>query len=261
MIDIIKSKMAFAKYAKNYDINNDKIRLKIEHMERVANTSKDLAIKLHLNDEDIQLAELIGLLHDIGRFEQLKKFNTFIDRTSINHGELGAKILFDNSNGIIREFISDNEYDEIIKNAILNHNKSASNIPKDLDSNELLHTKIIRDSDKIDILNLLTFEKKESAWEKSDLSNDTISDEIYYEFMQSGKINYQNIKSSADILVANFAYIFDFNFPVSIKYVKEKKYLDKIYNRFVFNQKNTMDKYINIYAKTMNYVKNVSVNR
>ena len=45
MIDIIKSKMAFAKYAKNYDINNDKIRLKIAHMERVSKTSKELSIK------------------------------------------------------------------------------------------------------------------------------------------------------------------------------------------------------------------------
>ena len=92
MIDITKSKIEFAKYAKNYDINNDKIRLKVAHMERVSKTSKDLATKLHLSEEDIQLAELIGLLHDIGRFEQLKKFNTFIDKNSINHGKFGAEI-------------------------------------------------------------------------------------------------------------------------------------------------------------------------
>ena len=258
MIDIIKSKMAFAKYAKNYDINNDKIRLKIAHMERVSKTSKELSIKLNLNQEDIQLAELIGLLHDIGRFEQLKKYNTFIDKNSINHGEFGVEILFNNKDGIIRKFISDNKYDKIIKSAILNHNKSAANIPNDLDSKELLHTKLIRDSDKIDILNLLTYEKKESAWEKNDLSNDIISDEIYYEFMKSGKINYQDIKSSADILVSNFAYIFDFNFQDSIKFINENHYLEKIYKRFIFNKKNTMDKYINVYAKTMEYVRTKS---
>lgn len=258
MIDIIKSKMAFAKYAKNYDINNDKIRLKIAHMERVSKTSKELSIKLNLNQEDIQLAELIGLLHDIGRFEQLKKYNTFIDKNSINHGEFGVEILFNNKDGIIRKFISDNKYDKIIKSAILNHNKSAANIPNDLDSKELLHTKLIRDSDKIDILNLLTYEKKESAWEKNDLSNDIISDEIYYEFMKSGKINYQDIKSSADILVSNFAYIFDFNFKDSIKFINENHYLEKIYKRFVFNKKNTMDKYINVYAKTIEYVRTQS---
>ena len=47
---------------------------------------------LNLEKEDIKLAELIGLLHDIGRFEQLKRFNTFVDKKSINHGEFGGEI-------------------------------------------------------------------------------------------------------------------------------------------------------------------------
>ena len=177
MIDIIKAKKAFAEYVKNYDIENDKIRLKVEHIERVSQTAKKLATKLELEDEDIKLAELIGLLHDIGRFEQLKQYNTFVDRNSINHGEFGVHVLFNKKDGIIRNFIEDKQYDDIIKKAILNHNKDVIDIPKDLTPRELLHTKVIRDSDKIDILNLLTFEKKETAWEKADLSDDIISDE------------------------------------------------------------------------------------
>ena len=75
MIDILKAKKEFAEYVKNYDIKNDKIRLKVEHIERVSQVAKKLATKLELEDEDIKLAELIGLLHDIGRFEQLKRYN------------------------------------------------------------------------------------------------------------------------------------------------------------------------------------------
>lgn len=123
MIDIIKAKKAFAEYVKNYDIKNDKIRLKVEHIERVSQTAKKLATKLELEDEDIKLAELIGLLHDIGRFEQLKQYNTFVDRNSINHGEFGVHVLFNEKDGIIRNFIEDKQYDDIIKKAILNHNK------------------------------------------------------------------------------------------------------------------------------------------
>lgn len=70
----------------------------------------------------MELAELIGLLHDIGRFEQIKRYNTFIDKNSINHGQLGVKILFDDNQ--IRRFIKDSKYDDIIKTAILNHNRS-----------------------------------------------------------------------------------------------------------------------------------------
>ena len=256
MIDILKAKKAFAEYVKNYDIKNDKIRLKVEHIERVAGTAKKLATKLELEDEDIKLAELIGLLHDIGRFEQLKRYNTFIDRNSINHGEFGVHVLFNKTDGIIRNFIKDNQYDKIIKTAILNHNKSSIDIPGDLTPRELLHTKVIRDSDKIDILNLLTFEKKETAWEKADLSDDVISDEVYKEFIEQRRINYGHRKSSADILVSHLAYVFDFNFPESLEIVKEKNYFEKIYDRFEFNNKETMEKYKKIYKEVVEHIKN-----
>lgn len=239
MIDILKAKKAFAEYVKKYDIKNDKIRLKIEHIERVSQIAKKLATKLELEEEDIKLAELIGLLHDIGRFEQLKRYNTFNDKNSINHGEFGVHILFNKKDGIIRNFIEEKQYDEIIEKAILNHNKDEKDIPENLTTRELLHTKIIRDSDKIDILNLLTFEKKETAWEKEDLSNDIINDDIYNEFMEKGRIDYGKRKSSADLLVGHFAYVFDFNFSESLKFIHEKRYFEKIYNRFEFNDKQT----------------------
>ena len=65
----------------------------------------------------MELAELIGLLHDIGRFEQIKRYNTFIDKNSINHGQLGVKILFDDNQ--IRRFIKDSKYDDIIDGLIV----------------------------------------------------------------------------------------------------------------------------------------------
>lgn len=257
MIDILKAKKAFAEYVKKYDIKNDKIRLKIEHIERVSQTAKKLATKLELEEEDIKLAELIGLLHDIGRFEQLKRYNTFNDKNSINHGEFGVHILFNKKDGIIRNFIEEKQYDEIIEKAILNHNKDEKDIPENLTTRELLHTKIIRDSDKIDILNLLTFEKKETAWEKEDLSNDIINDDIYNEFMEKGRIDYEKRKSSADLLVGHFAYVFDFNFPESLKFIHEKRYFEKIYNRFEFNDKQTKQRYEKIYKRVNEHIKKI----
>lgn len=257
MIDMLMARKAFADYVKKYDIQNDKIRLKVEHIERVSKISKKLSMKLNLDEENIALAELIGLLHDIGRFEQIKKFNTFNDRKSVNHGELGALVLFNQKDGIIRNFIKDTQYDEIIRKAIINHNKDALDIPKDLTQQELLHTKIVRDSDKTDILYLLTYAEKETVWEKADLSDDLISDEIYKDFMEKGRIDYGKKKSSVDSLIGHFAYIFDFNFPDSIQYVKEQKYIEKIYNRFEFHNQETKEKYQKIYDKVMRYMENV----
>ncbi len=257
MIDITKAKKSLAEYVKNYDIQSDRIRLKVEHIERVSQLAKKLSTELNLDEEDIKLAELIGLLHDIGRFEQIKRYDTFNDQKSVNHGELGVEILFNSNNGIIRNFIETTQYDGIIKNAILNHNKSKLDIPDNLTSKELLHTKIVRDSDKMDILYLLTFEKKETAWEKADLSNDIISEEIYKEFIEKGSITYSNRKSSADILVGHFSYIFDFNFPESIQFIKQQNYMEKIYERFEFHDPKTMERYKNVYNKVEEYMEKI----
>lgn len=253
MIDIEKAKVAFREYVKNYDINNKKINLKIAHIERTSSISRKIAEKLNLNEEEVKLAELIGLLHDVGRFEQVKRYNTFVDKISINHAKLGAEILFEENK--IRDFIEDNKYDEIIKIAILNHNKS----PKDLNylnEKEELYSKIIRDADKIDIMYILTFEEKQVAWEKADVENDKITDEIYREFFEDNCINYKNIKTSADILVANFAYIFDFNYNFSLGIIKNENYLTRIYNRFNFKDNETNERIKKIYEYAIEYMNN-----
>ena len=109
----------------------------------------------------------------------------------------------------------------------------------------------------MDILYILTYDNKETIWEKADLSDDIISDEIYEEFMMNGSIDYEKRKSSADSLVGHFAYIFDFNFPDSIQYIKQQNYIEKIYNRFEFHYSETMKKYKNIYDKVVNYMKTI----
>ena len=55
---------------------------------------------------------------------------------------------------MIREFVLNNEYDSIIYKAIKNHNKYK--IEEGLSEKEKLYSKIIRDADKIDIINIFT---------------------------------------------------------------------------------------------------------
>ena len=62
-----------------------------------------------------------------------------------------------------------------------------------------MHSKIIRDADKVDIYYSLTIYSKEAVWESKDLSNDTISDEIYREFKEDRKINYKNSNMQRDV--------------------------------------------------------------
>lgn len=250
LIDILKAKKAFKEYVKKYNPKDEKIKLKIEHIERVSKIAKNIAMQQNLSKEDVELAELIGLLHDIGRFEQAKIYNTFVDKDSINHGEYGVKILFED--GLIREFIETDKYDDIIKLSIINHNKAK--IQEGLTEKQNLHAKIIRDADKTDIFFVLTTGDKKAIWEKEDLSNDIITDEIYREFIEDRSIDYKNRETSADILVSHFAYVYDFNFKESLKIIKENNYLEKLYKRFTFKDEKTIKRYNEIYRVAKKYL-------
>ena len=63
----------FESYLNGYDRENDRIKLKIIHTYGVVKQAEELAGRMHLSAEDTDLARLIALLHDIGRFEQFAK--------------------------------------------------------------------------------------------------------------------------------------------------------------------------------------------
>lgn len=249
-IDIEKAKQSFKEYVKNYDPEDKQVKLKIEHIERVSQLAKNMAEELKLSEEDIALAELIGLLHDIGRFEQIRIYHTFIDKKSINHGEFGAKVLFEE--GLIRKFIETDEFDEIIKLAIINHNKNK--IEKGLTERQILHAKLVRDADKTDIFYGLIKGEEKTVWESDNMNDEIVTNEIYREFIEDKHINYKNIETSGDILVAHFAYIYDLYFKPTLKIFKDKKYVDQLYNRFNFTNKDTAQKFKVIHEKTKQYI-------
>lgn len=94
MIDLVKAEKVFKEYVKNYDSEDGNIRGKIIHTYGVIEKSEYIAKKLKLNEEEIQLAKLIALLHDIGRFEQRKTLKEFEDFKGLDHAEYGVRILF-----------------------------------------------------------------------------------------------------------------------------------------------------------------------
>lgn len=249
-INIEKAKETFKKYVEKYNPEDAQIKLKIEHIERVSQIAKKMAKELNLNQEDTELAELIGLLHDIGRFEQIRIYHTFKDKKSINHGEYGAQILFEN--GLIREFIETDEFDEIIKLAVRNHNKDK--IEEGLTQRQMLHAKLIRDADKTDIFYLLITGEEKTIWESNNMANETITDKIFNQFVENRHIIYKDIETSGDLLVAHFTYIYDLYFKPAFTIFKTNKYIEQLYNRFNFNNKDTKQKIKYIYEKSKQYI-------
>ena len=236
MIDIKKAKEFYKDYISQYNPEEPRIALKIAHIYRTADEAKKLAESLNLSKEDILLAELIGLLHDIGRFEQVKMYNTFIDNISVNHAEYGVKVLFED--GLIRNFIDDNQYDEIIKKAILNHNRPK--IENVVEKRDLLHCKIIRDADKLDIYKVILTDSLEATYPLDRYPKEPVSKKVKEEFIQNQIVTHSNIKTCVDLLVGQIAFVFDINYLYSLEKINNEKYIVHIIKKFDTKDKQTI---------------------
>lgn len=235
-IDLDKAVNEFIKYTSNYDLNNENIKRKVGHSIRVMHLSGTIASMMDLNENDTQLASLIGLLHDLGRFDQQTKYKTFLDFKSFDHGDYGVEIL----NKDIRKYIESPEYDDIIKIAVKNHNKYA--IEDGLTDRELFFAKLIRDTDKLDILyesTCLFWENNEEEICKSDIVPEVL--ECFYN-KSLVKNDAPGAKEGINSVISELTLVFDLNFNESFKLLKEKDYINKTLDRFDYKDKNQIEK-------------------
>lgn len=235
-MNIENAKQEFIKYLEQYDVeNNLKMERKVEHSFRVMENAGEIAESLELNKEEIEIAKLIGLLHDIGRFEQIRIYNTFQDHISIDHGDLGVEIL--KKANYIRKYIDEDKYDNIILKVIKNHNKFA--IEEGLTDRELLFAKIIRDADKLDIF----YEGAEIFWntekEIKEKEESKITPEILGEFNAYSLIDRRKSVTPLDGIVGFIAFLFDINFKYTFESIKEKDYINIILDKFNIKDEET----------------------
>ena len=256
MIDIKKAELAFKEYLKDYNVNDEKVALKIRHTYGVVKASEYLAGAIGLDEDDTNLSRLIALLHDIGRFEQSKASSDVYDNADKNffdHGEYGVKILFED--GLIRNFVEDNSYDNIIKVSILNHNRLS--IEDGLSERELLHAKLIRDNDKLDNFRVKLEESFKVLLGTDDMekvSNELISENIYQDFLSKRLIVYGDVKTDLDRWISYIAYIFDFNFSESLEYLRDNDLINKNFDRIEYKNLDTINKINKMKVLAKDYV-------
>lgn len=256
MIDIDKARESFKKFLDKYKEEEDTLgfNLKVKHTYHVTNNSRIIATKLKFSEEDIKLAELIGILHDIGRFEEVTMLKEF-DSVNFNHAEYGTKILFEDN--LIRNFITDNSYDEIIKVSINNHNRLA--IEDNLNERCLLHSKIIRDADKLDNFRVKIEERIEEVFpgkakNKSDIENSTISDKVYNTVLNRKCVDIHDRETLLDYFVCILAFAFDLNFKESYEIVKNNNYINRLIDRISFNDLETKNRIEEIRSVINSYI-------
>jgi len=217
----------FEEYVRNYDFSDSDISYKYKHTLRVQNLCEAIAKDLDFNERDIYLASLCGLFHDVGRFEQDKRYNSFRDNKVFDHGDYGYELF-------LKEFAPKLDLNEeemmIIAKSILYHNKLA--IGK-CDEKEKVFCKITRDADKLDILYVFA-----DGILKLEQPDGEISPACREYFMKHSSVPRNEITNNTEETIVKLAFIWDINFDASLKIIKENKYFERIekyLNKEIFN--------------------------
>ena len=237
MIDLENVNKIFKDYVSKFDFTNVTIKRKYEHTLRVKDNCKKIAKALNLSLEDTNLLVLIGYLHDIGRFLQMKRYNSIVDSKTIDHADLGVDILF--KDNLIRKFIDDNKYDNIIYKAVKYHNKM--NLNYELTSKEKLFCKAIRDADKLDIFYVATYDNNiKDFYILPYVEGAKLNPKVKEDFDSHRLVDLRNRKTAIDKLANILAFIYDLNLDASKKTITENT-IDNVINTFIktFNVKDT----------------------
>jgi putative nucleotidyltransferase with HDIG domain len=251
-------KKTFQEYTDRYDSTNPKIKLKIDHTYRVANLCEQIAQSLELSAAEVDLAWLSGMMHDVGRFEQLRRYNTFSDAQSIDHARFAVELLYDE--GLIADYVPEISTTELVADArtwrsmgganesptaqsedmplsdilqtlrIAIGEHSAYRIQKGLDERTRMFCQILRDADKVDIFRVICDTPMEEVYgfQTKDILRSAITPEVMQAFYEHHAVLRKLKKCPADYIVAHGSLTFELVYPESLRIAKEQGYLKQM---------------------------------
>lgn len=203
-------------------------QLKLEHSLRVAADARIIALDSGWDAGEVNLAEAVGVLHDIARFSQLEKYGTFSDAESIDHGDLGAQTL--EQEQFLEEL--DAELRALILHAVRYHNKKE--LPRTLTAREERLLRLIRDADRLDIF-FVSWESVRSGQihDHPELIMNTDFNgpptaAVLDQFERGEAIDYRGLKTMADRFVIQLSWMHDLSYAASRRLVRERKMLEKL---------------------------------
>lgn len=212
------------------------IRTKEIHTWYVTAYARDLAQHLGLAVHDVQLAELMGLFHDVGRFKQWQVYRTFSDAESEDHASISTSVIVTLP---VWASLSDEDRDLMLF-AINNHNKK--NVAPAPSERHLGFAKILRDADKLDIYRVLE-PYLDDAYGKGfakqfiDVTDkESFAPGFLEKFVRAEQVDYNEIKTQNDRKLVRLMWVYDINYAWTMIRLKEKGYIEKIIASLPSNQ-------------------------
>ncbi|MDZ7698511.1 MAG: HD domain-containing protein [Deltaproteobacteria bacterium] len=245
----------FDAYTHQFDSQNRVVQksmdLKRDHTRRVCEAAVDIGHSLRLSAHDLAMAEAAALLHDIGRFEQYRRYRTFSDSRSADHAALGVKVIDDE--GVLEPL--DSKTAGVIRRVVKYHNRAA--LPAHADPRCLFSLKLIRDADKVDIWHVVTDYYRTAANGRNptielDLPDTPeISDKVHETLMEGRLVQMTDLRTLNDFKMLQMGWVYDLNFPRTFEMVAEKGYLDMLRDALPRGNSRVAD----VYAKTRAHLK------
>lgn len=245
-IDRAKARAAFDAYVAPYDAANPRIALKVDHTLRVAELCDRIAESLGMDVSDRDLAWLCGLLHDIGRFEQVRRWDTFSDARSCSHAALGIEVLFGegeassgedraaacDDRGRLERFSELNAADRgLLRTAVATH--SDFRLPEGLDARTRTFCDLLRDADKIDILKAACTEPVEAIFgvPEEELLASPLTPAVEQTFYEHRTVLRADRRVPADFVLGFACFAFELAYPESRRIAAEQGYLFELFDR------------------------------
>jgi hypothetical protein len=205
------------------------LELKRCHSLRVAENVKFITGALKLPEEEC-LAEGTGLVHDIGRFTQFARFGSFCDADTVNHGAEGRIVL--ETHGISLQH--DCQDWEQLLFAVEYHNRNLTDIPCDFNSKQDFLLRLIRDADKLDIMEFVLSAVVSDGFRDLPLMLPNISlcrkpsPEVLEEAQNTQSVSSCNLSTLADLLIMIATWFYDLNYEPTLHLILQRDILSRI---------------------------------
>lgn len=218
-------------YMKSFHTDDEEvmqgIRIKEEHTGYVTAIAIQLAKHLQLDGHDVELAEIMGLFHDVGRFRQYSIYKTFNDAVSEDHADLGLKVLSELD--FIKKLRSEDE--ALVRFAIGRHNKKE--IGPAPSKKALMFAKLLRDADKLDIYRVLSpYLGPENADKAPKFiaadASDLVSLDFIEDFKAGRQADYRKLRTLGDRKLVRLLWVYDINFSWTLREIVKRGYVDRI---------------------------------
>lgn len=218
----------FEDYVRHYDVSDGRVRLKIIHTLGVLGYTRALCQLEHIEGDLRTAAETAAVFHDVGRFEQLRQYDTFFDSKSVDHAALSAQIVRE------KDWLKGQPYKEEILTAIERHNR-LDDRPED-GSAAILYD-LVRDADKLDILRVFAVDdvKDMTSYTIEEIARSFSAPAVRNDLLAGHSVDKTHRQSPVDIWLTYLGFLNDFHFDGARKLCKATGFWRRRFDETTFS--------------------------